>query len=262
MDDPTAAAYLARIGANVPTAPTLDALRHLSERHLCTVPFETLSIHLGEPVELAENALVDKIVRRRRGGFCYELNGLFAALLVALGYRVDLLACRVFLGDDHLGPPLDHLALRVHLARPWLVDVGFGRHAVYPLDLSHRGVQPDPDGGYEIRPAGGFGDLDVLRDGHPQYRVENRPRELSEFTAMCWWQAHSPESGQSRVAVCSMLTPVGRVTLRNGQLITTTGDGRAERDLSDAESLAAYRDIFGIRLDRLPSAVPSVAARS
>ena len=109
MDDATADAYLDRIGATR-EPPSAAALAALMGRHLTTVPFENLSIHLGERISLDEAALVDKIVARRRGGFCYELNGAFALLLRHLGYEVTMLAARVY-GDAGPGPLFDHLAL-------------------------------------------------------------------------------------------------------------------------------------------------------
>jgi hypothetical protein len=110
------------------------------------VPFENLSIHLGEPVSLDERDLIGKIVGRRRGGFCYELNGAFALLLEALGAQVSRVAARVY-GEAGLGPPFDHLALIVRPAGgsgPWLADVGFGSHSDFPLLLDRRDDQDDP----------------------------------------------------------------------------------------------------------------------
>ncbi len=109
-----AASYLARIGARRPETPDLPSLRELMRAHLATVPFENLSIHLGEVIELSDRALLGKIVDRRRGGFCYELNGAFAWLLRELGYRVTMLGARVY-GGMRLGPPYDHMTLVVDL---------------------------------------------------------------------------------------------------------------------------------------------------
>src|SRR5260370_28542282 len=119
MDDAMVVAYLARIGAT--RSPVLDAaaVRRLHRSHLMSVPFENLSIHLGEAVSLAGDELAAKIVRRRRGGFCYELNGAFALLLEALGATVMRLAARVY-GGGRLGPPVDHPALAA------LLPVGTG----------------------------------------------------------------------------------------------------------------------------------------
>jgi N-hydroxyarylamine O-acetyltransferase len=246
-------AYLARIGAARPPRADAAALRELHLRHLLTVPFENLSIHLGEPIVLDPEALVDKLVRRRRGGFCYELNGAFATLLAALGFRATLLAARVF-GADGLGPPFDHLALRVEpdTFGSWLVDVGFGRHSHYPLRLDTRTDQADPGGTFRVADTAD-GDLEVIRDGRPQYRVELRPRTLGDFEPTCWWHQTSPRSPFTRGPVCSRLTETGRVTLSDRTLVQTTGDRRQEHILtSDAEVLTAYRTWFGIVLERVP----------
>jgi N-hydroxyarylamine O-acetyltransferase len=256
-------AYLARIGAARPQRADPASLRELQLRHLLTVPFENLSIHLGEPIVLEPEALVDKLVRRRRGGFCYELNGAFATLLAALGFRVTMLAARVF-GPSGLGPPFDHLTLRVDsdTSGSWLVDVGFGHHSHYPLRLDTRTDQADPGGTFQVVDTAD-GDLDVIRDGQLQYRVEGRPRTLGDFEPTCWWHQTSPRSQFTHGPVCSRLTQTGRITLSDRTLVQTTGDRRRERTLtSDAEVLAAYRTWFGIVLDRVPgrpAATPTAA---
>ena len=151
MDHETVLAYLDRVGVTAPAASDAAGLRTLHRAHQLTVPFENLSIHLAEPISLDEPDLIDKIVHRRRGGFCYELNGAFGALLAHLGYDVTLLAARVFGDGGALGPPYDHLALRVDLPdeagkKPRLVDVGFEAFVAEPLRLDERGEQADPLG--------------------------------------------------------------------------------------------------------------------
>ena len=247
-------AYLARMGVARPARADAAALRELQLRHLLSVPFENLSIHLDEPIVLEPGALRDKLLRRHRGGFCYELNGAFAELLSTLGFEVTLLAARVF-GDGGPGPPLDHLALRVDVdgEGAWLADVGFGRHSSYPLRLDTGAEQADPGGTFRIAETAD-GDLDVIRDGQPQYRAEQRPRSLGDFEPTCWWQQTSPNSHFTRSLVCSLLTEHGRITLSDRTLIRTTNGQRDERTLSDdAEVLDAYRSHFGIVLDRLPT---------
>jgi N-hydroxyarylamine O-acetyltransferase len=244
-------AYLGRIGAQR-AEPGPDGLRALHERHLATVPFENLSIHLGEPIRLVEDTLVDKVVRRHRGGFCYELNGALAALLTALGYRVSLLSAQVYGPEWELGAPLEHMALRVDLAEPWLVDVGFGKFCQYPLRLAERGPQTDPRGEFRVVDVDP-GVVDVLCDGRPEYRLETRPRRLVDFAPTCWYQQTSPDSHFTRSLTCSLPTPEGRVTLSGTTLIRTENGHRTERDLTETEALAAYRDVFGIVLDRVPT---------
>ncbi|WP_246192949.1 arylamine N-acetyltransferase family protein [Kitasatospora atroaurantiaca] len=249
MDDSHVDAYLVRIGAKRPDRPDLVGLQALQWAHLTTVPFENLSIRLGEPVVLEQQALLEKIVTRRRGGFCYELNGAFAALLTALGYEVTLLSARVF-GKDAPGPPFDHLALRVDLDEPWLVDVGFGRFSRRPLRLGARDEQSDAGGVFTLVEHGP--DLDVLMNGEPQYRLDLRPYELADFVPTCWWQTTSPDSHFTRSTTCSLPTPDGRITLSGNRLIRTAGGERHEELLDESEALAAYRTYFGITLDRLP----------
>lgn len=244
--------YLTRLGVARPAAADLATLRHLQERHLAAVPFENLSSHLGEPVELDEDALFGKIVRRRRGGFCYELNGLFVALLRELGYDASLHAAQVFHADGTPGPPLDHAAIVVSLAEPWLVDVGFGRFARHPLRLSGVDAQADPEGEFLVLD-GPHGDFDVLLDGKPQYRLERRPRPLADFVPMAWWQTTSPKSHFTQSLTCSRPTSQGRVTLSGDKLIETVDGVRHELRLpSPAAIRAAYRVYFGMTLTKLP----------
>ncbi len=263
-------AYLRRLGAARPARPTAGALRELHLRHLRTVPFENLSIHLGEEIVLEEKRLLDKVVGAGRGGFCYELNGAFSVLLTALGFEVTPLAGRVYGDEGRLGIPYDHLALRVRTADgdEWLADVGFGAHSHYPLAFGERGEQADPGGTFRITAAGpdaaGAGgedgvaarDLDVLRNGKPEYRLEVRPRVLGDFTAGAWWHSTSPSSHFTQSLVCSRIAEDGgRITLGGRTLTVTAADGAREaRELKrDEEVLGAYREWFGIGLGRVPT---------
>lgn len=195
---------------------------------------------------------------RRRGGFCYELNGAFALLLEALGYRVARLGARVF-GGGRLGPPFDHLALLVHPADgsgPWLADVGFGSNSVYPLLFSARQAQDDPGGQFLLVDAE-HGDLEVRKDGEPQYRLEPRERALADFAPTCWWQQTSPDSHFTRSTICSRVTDDGRISISGRTLIVTSGDSRTEQQLPTEEAvLSAYREHFGVVLDRVPDPAP------
>src|SRR5262249_62398625 len=117
-------------------------------------------------------------------------------------------------------PAFDSPAVRVDCLDPWLVDVGFGRHAHHPLRLDVRSDQADPDGVYRLVDTD-EGDVDVWRDGRPQYRAELRPRALLDCEATCWWHQTSPRSHFTQSSVCSLLTEQGRVTLSEGVLIRT-----------------------------------------
>jgi len=254
LDETTLDAYFGRLA--VPRPYTADAvnLHVLHRAHQMTVPFENLSIHLGEPIVLAEHDLIHKIVHRRRGGFCYELNGAMAILLETMGAQVRRVAARVY-SEGRAGPPFDHMALVVHAtdaSGPWLIDVGFGSHSVYPLLYDSRHEQDDPAGRFLLVDTED-GDVDVLKDGKPQYRIEPRERSLADFAPTCWWQATSPASHFTRSTICSRLTTDGRVSISGRTLITTGGGERTERQLpDDAAVLAAHREHFGIALDQVP----------
>lgn len=254
MDEAAVEAYLGRIGVARPTAAEGGALRELHRAHLVAVPFENLSIHLGEEIVLDEAALRAKVVEGRRGGFCFELNGAFASLLRALGYGVELLAGRVFAGR-RLSVPYSHLALRVAAAdgSRWLADVGYGQHSQYPLALEVAGDQREPGGVFRIEPVD-EGDLEVFMNGTPEYRLERRARALAEFEVGSWYHRTSPESHFTRSLICSRLTEDGgRVTLSGRRLVTTDAAGvRTERKLAGGEVLEVYRTRFGIELDREP----------
>lgn len=244
-------AYLDRIGYHGPLAPTAETLRGLQVAHLQAVPFENLSIHAGQPIVLDEEALFEKVVERRRGGFCYELNGLFAALLRALGFEVDLLAAGVARADDTFGPDFDHVALAVSLGERWLVDVGFGDSFREPLLLDERGEQPQGDRVYRIDEEGGRLVL-LQRQGvegtwERQFRFTLQPRALPDCAEMCLYHQTSPQSHFTQRRVCSLATPDGRVTLSDLRLITTRGGVRQERMLDTEEEYAAtLRELFGV----------------
>lgn len=249
-------AYLARLGVGDVAGADLATLRRLHRAHLERVPFENLSIHLGEPIVLDEDALVAKLVDRKRGGFCYELNGAFAWLLKALGYRVTYLEAGVFNGGQ-LGPPFDHMVLRVDLERPFLADVGFGRNFVEPVPFEPGVDWVDDAGTFRLVEAG-EGVFDLLCDGEPQYRLSTAPRSLSEYEAMCRYHQTSASSHFTRKVVCSRLTAGGRITLSGRRLIVTEGGRSTERTFDDDGAwLGVYRAHFGIELAAPPTLPPA-----
>ncbi|MDP6343015.1 MAG: arylamine N-acetyltransferase, partial [Alphaproteobacteria bacterium] len=181
-------AYLARIGHAGPRDVNAETLRALHRAHLETVPFENLDIHLGRPIVLNEAALFEKIVGRRRGGFCFELNGLFAALLRELGFAVSLLSARVVGKDGALAPEFDHLTLLVETEGRWLADVGFGDGFTEPLCLDGAGPQRRGDSEYRLARRDGDWRMAARPPGGPwrdRYQFSLTPRRLADFTAMC-----------------------------------------------------------------------------
>jgi N-hydroxyarylamine O-acetyltransferase len=247
-------AYLRRIGfrqqAGTPDAATLVSLHRA---HMLAVPFENLDIHLGREIILDEARLFDKIVRQRRGGFCYELNGLFGALLREIGFDVTLVAAEVVAADGSTGPPFDHMALLVeaHGVR-YLADVGFGDLFMEPLLLDERGVQHQGPNAFSISETA-VGLTLMKRKGpeagalQPCYQFSVTPRQLRDFEAMCHFHQTSPDSHFTRKEICSMATADGRVTISGAELIITSAGARTVTPAGTGEARKRLlKDYFGI----------------
>jgi N-hydroxyarylamine O-acetyltransferase len=245
-------AYCERIRYTGPRSPTLATLRGLHHAHLLAIPFENLDIHLGRPIVLDEDRLFDKIVTRQRGGFCYEQNGLFAAVLRAVGFDVTLLEARVSHGDGTFGIPFDHMTLCVALEERWLADVGFGDSFLEPLRLDDPGEQVQGREAFRVQHDGDQG-LYSRRtpegDWRAEYQFFLQPRQLDDFAAGCYYHQTSPLTSFTQRRVCSVATPEGRITLSGLKLITTRDSQREERPLADEEEFrAALCEHFGITL--------------
>ncbi len=245
--------YLQRINYTGPLNPTPETLRALHQAHLLAIPFENLDIHLGRPIVPDEAAFFRKIVEQRRGGFCYELNGLFAALLRELGFDVTLLSARVAREDGSFGSEFDHLTLLVQLEERWLADVGFGESFREPLRLDEPGEQAQVWGTYRLTHDGSdwtYWERDETTGWQPQYRFTLQPHQLADFAERCHYQQTSPESHFTQKRICSLATPEGRVTISDFRLIITQNGRRQERELTGrAEYEMTLREYFGVELN-------------
>jgi N-hydroxyarylamine O-acetyltransferase len=219
---------------------------------LLAVPFENLDIAQGTPIVLDEQRLFDKVVVRRRGGFCYELNGLFAALLRALRYEVTLLSARVYQGSG-FGPEFDHLTLLAaggQLPGPYLADVGFGECFREPLPLVDGAERVDGGRGYRLAWGGAEWQLHEREAGgewRPAYAFTLRPRQSADFEDMCRYHQTSPDSHFTRGRIYSLATPDGRLSLSETRLIVTRGGERMERPIeTEAGFWQAMREVFGV----------------
>lgn len=244
-------AYLERINYQGSLAPNAETLRALQVAHLLSVPFENLSIHSNQPIVLEDDALFNKIVVRRRGGFCYEANGLFAALLRALDFNVQMLSAGVANAEGGFGPDFDHMTLMVTLERRWLADVGFGDSFLEPLSLDERGEQAQGGRSYRIAQDGARLILLQRDEGDewkPQYRFTLQPHAYADYAEMCLYHQTSPQSHFTKARICSRATEEGRVTLSGMRFIETSQDGeRHERTLTSQEEFGAIlREHFGI----------------
>jgi N-hydroxyarylamine O-acetyltransferase len=248
--------YLERINFNSLTLPDLKTLRWLHISHLQTVPFENLDIGLKRPIHMDEQALWEKIVTNKRGGFCYELNGLFAWLLKQIGFEVTYLNARVFDREGNPGMDFDHLALLVQApgqSERWLTDVGFGDSFVEPLIFGETGEQIQGLRAYK---------LEQTPDGYivwqrnydetweRQYFFDLQPHKFpDEYESACLYHQTSPESSFTRGSIISRATPDGRVSLEDGKLILTHNGQRTERPVkSQDEYNSLLRKYFNVTL--------------
>jgi N-hydroxyarylamine O-acetyltransferase len=245
-------AYLARIHFTRPTAPDPETLRRLHLAHLYAVPFENLDISLGREIVCDQQKFLRKVVESRRGGFCYELNGAFAALLRALGYGVTLLSARVSRADGGASPEFDHLALRVDLEDPWLADVGFGDSFLEPLRLKPDVEQEQHGRTFRITKVENVMIVErqeATGQWRPQYQFRLVPRQIAEFAPRCHYHQTSPDSHFVQQRICTLATPDGRITLSDLKFIRTRDGVREERLLRDeAEWRTVLEKDFGVAL--------------
>lgn len=249
-------AYLEWLGFGGTPRVDLATLTELQQLHLSAVPFENLSIALGTGVSIDADLAVDKIVEQGRGGWCFELNAAFAALLRELGFDVILLGAAVLLG----GPSrrIDHLALEVNVGEPMLVDVGFGDSFTRPLPLNDPGPHEDATGRYEFigSPQGTtLAKLDESgrHESVPvaQYRFKRVAHRLEQFTPASEALQADDTSTWRRGPFATRLLDRGpdRVTLTIDKL-KVVRDGKIDtRAIAIDEWASTLHQWFGIRLD-------------
>lgn len=248
--------YLGRIGYSEPINPDVQTLQGLHLAHMLHVPFENLDIGLGRPIRLAKEALWEKLIVQRRGGFCYELNGLFAWLLKQLGFEITYLNARVYNRQRQLGIDFDHLALLVQIlgqSGRWLVDVGFGDSFHEPLDFEERGEQIQGLRSYRLEQMiDGFVAWQKNYDGswQRQYFFDLQPRAFpQDYESACLYHQTSPKSSFTRGSIISRATPEGRVSLEDGRLILTRNGQRTEQPVANKTEYASLlRQYFSITL--------------
>jgi len=245
-------AYLQRIFYNGPTSVSLQTVTQLQKAHLLHVPFENLDIHQQVPIRLDIDQIYSKVVNRQRGGFCYELNGLFYELLKSLGFEVRRISTRVY-NDGEYGPEYDHLATVATIdGKEYLTDVGFGEFTFSPLQLDTTKPQHDERGTFRIdRYEEIYYRVSKLKDNvwKPLYIFENRHRKFNEFEAMCHYHQTSPESHFTQKRLITRPTNNGRITLTDDTLrITQNSQPAQEKPVNHPEEFATYLfSYFGIR---------------
>lgn len=230
-------AHLRRIDGDAQPTTSEEWLERLHLAHLQHVPFENIDLHADEPIRLEVPALVDKLVERRRGGYCYELNGLFASLLATVGFDVTMVSGRVWMPGGELSAPFDHLALVVDLDDVrWLVDVGYGDAFRTPRPLGSRWTEASRRLRTVHTARGWQLEKDEGEGWTPMYLLDLTPRSLLEFLPRSRWHETSSDSPFQRHVLASRATSTGRVTVTDERLIITEDGDRTEQELSDPDA--------------------------
>lgn len=240
--------YLDRINYKGELRPELDVLKELQSTHLLHIPFENLDIHYKIPIHLSIDRIYEKIIHQGRGGFCYELNGLFFELLSAIGFEAKRVSARVYNKEKGYGQEFDHMAIVVKInADEYLTDVGFGEFTFGPLVLKEGLVQCDERGVFQVdRIEDEYLRVSKIEERQtlPEYIFKNVKRTFDEFRPMCLYHQTSSASHFTHKKIITRPTDNGRVTLTEKNLkITRAGvvvkNTEILREMF-AENLATY----------------------
>lgn len=248
--------YLRRLGYRQTPQNNLQTLNELHKKHLFSIPFENLDIHLKKPLQIELEALYQKIIIEKRGGFCYELNFLFYNLLKEIGFDCQIVSASMYDKKENLAGQFDHLAILVKLEENWLVDVGYGNLFTEPMKIPSKidnYVYKDRDAIYKI------GQLDestyILSESKKGYKFkeiyafETIPRKINEFYEQIDFKQYSKESYFVKNKICTLPTEEGRITLFNAKFIKTMGQEKQERTIqNDDEFYQLVRDEFGMNV--------------
>lgn len=243
-------AYLRRVGLAAPPAADLAGLRTLHFAHATTIPFENLDIQLGLPIRLDLASLQAKLVARRRGGYCFEHNTLFLAVLKALGFAVIACEARVRLGALEL-LPRTHMLLLVKLeGATWLCDVGFGGEGLLqpvPLDGEPHGQFLNT---YRVAAEGGLRVLQSFRDGawEDLYAFVPEERFAIDFVLANHYTSTHPDSRFLTTLTAQLPGPEVRRILRNRAYAELRGEQAEGRELAPEEVTPMLREVFGIEV--------------
>lgn len=229
----------------------MDSLNILHSSHLYNIPFENLDIHRGKEILLDESSLEKKIISGNRGGYCYELNGMFFLLLKELGFQAKMISARVNNGKGGWGPEFDHLAIIVELGDLWLADVGFGDNFIEPLKFELNTIQKNLNGFYKIEKYDEeYYKLMRSPDGKEfsdEYIFTLKERQWEDFKEMNLYHQTSPDSHFTKNMVCTIAKPEGRITLTGSKLILTENGSRRETEIKDEKEFRGkLLEYFGI----------------
>lgn len=256
-------AYLDRIGYAGTPRPDLETLKRVHRAHVEAIPYENLDVQFGRPLTRAIGPIFEKIVERKRGGWCYEMNGLFSWALEKIGFKVTRLAggvTREKVGDGIVG---NHLVLLIDLGDIWLADAGFGDGLIEPVRLREGAFRVGPlecrldriDGGwwrYANDPTGSAPSFDFHEDISDEALLEERCRFLQT----------DPASPFVMNALVQRWRAEAHYSMRGRVLQTINGAGKEKSLIEDAgHYVETLRDTFALDLPEAASLWPKICAR-
>lgn len=237
------AAYCRRISYAGPLEPTLETLRALQELHPAAIAFEAIDVLMDRDIDISPQAVDAKLIAARRGGYCYEQNGLFKRVLETIGFEVEGLIARVNWNAPADAParPPSHMALRVTIdGEPWLADVGFGSCVpTAPLSLDSREPQPTAHETFRFVSVAGELQLEAELGGRwvPVYRLLPGPQLDCDYQLANWYTATHPESHFRHRLIVTRTTPGARHVLAGARLTVRSPGGTSERRVLDADGI-------------------------
>jgi N-hydroxyarylamine O-acetyltransferase len=248
--------YFSRIGYTGSRQPNLQTLQGLHLLHPAAIAFEAIDVLLGRAIDLSPEAVDDKLIRRRRGGYCFEQNTLFKRVLTSLGFEVEGLAARVVWMAQPNEPPQHrtHMVLRVTLdGKPWLADVGFGSAVLTgPIRMDVDEPQTTPHERYKLTHSGGELLLETELDEiwAPVYRISPEPQLDSDYELPNWYTSTHPQSRFRNVFVVARSTPQQRAGLLENRITIRPRQGEVRREFLDAGQLEqVLKEIFGLAVE-------------
>lgn len=245
--------YLNRIGFKGDINTSNEILFQIHGKHLLNIPFENLDIHLKNKIILSKDHLFEKILKNKRGGYCYELNGMLYLLLKEIGFDVKMISAQVSIGDDQWTPDFSHLALIVKTDNTYLADVGFGDNFFEPLLFKTDLIQKDNAGYFKIVKDGeGFFKVMNSSDGinfKDGYRFSLNEYNWNDFEEMNVYQQTSENSHFTKNRICSLATSSGRISLSNNKLTVTENGEKVITEFEDENEFnKILLDKFQIKL--------------
>lgn len=236
-------AYFMRIGYDGSREPTLDTLRSIQELHPAAIPFEAIDVLLDRGVDLSPAAVERKLVSGRRGGYCFEHNGLLMRVLTAMGFRVDGYLARVrwMIPADAPVRPATHMALRVIAeGQPWLVDVGFGGVVpTSPLRIESSAPQGTSHETYRVVTTDKTLLLQVRleEEWKPVYALLSEPGVAADYELANWYTSTHPSSRFRNSLMVTKTSPEARFMLLDNRLTIRDRNGTLDRVMLDADGI-------------------------